>query len=190
MEIRTRTRTSSFNGKPMTPRGKLMFALGFTLLGLIAMLFGLQGIYKAHASKSWPSTTGQVTVSKLEKRYKDGHMQEQERQFSSERRRREIDRNTTFMAKIHYSYSVNSQDYEGQRVSFGGVSTNNPKDAQRVLKRYPRGKEVKVYYHPQNPKDSLLEPGITGSAFFLPGLGGLFMGVGLFIGLLGFFKKS
>lgn len=41
MEIRTRTRTSSFNGKPMTPQGQLKFALGFVLLGLLAMLFGL-----------------------------------------------------------------------------------------------------------------------------------------------------
>ena len=110
----------------------------------------------------------------MQKRYKSGNGQlaEHERRHMSERRRRELERKTSFLAKIHYSYTVNAKDYEGQRVSFGSVSTNNPEDAQRVLRRYPERKIVKVYYHPKKPTDSVLEPGITGSTFFLPGLGG------------------
>lgn len=176
----------------MSNRGKMIFALTFLLIGLVASLFGLQGLLKAQASKKWPSTPGEITVSEIDKKLRNGEtpVSDIEYEASSWRRRRTLDRRYTHFARVHYNYKVNETSYEGKRIAFGSVGTSNPRDAQRILARYPKGQIVKVYYQPGKPNESLLEPGIKGSAFLLPILGGLFMAVGLFFGLLTRRKKA
>jgi Protein of unknown function (DUF3592) len=61
---------------------------------------------------------------------------------------------------IVYEYQVNGIKYISNRVrvqdvsgpTMGGVLYANP-----LLKRYPKGATVTVYYNPQNPKESALE---------------------------------
>lgn len=54
---------------------------------------------------------------------------------------------------VLYSYQVNGQFFRGNRVARRGVV-----DASRSVTRYPAGACVTVYYDPQNPADSALEP--------------------------------
>jgi hypothetical protein len=61
---------------------------------------------------------------------------------------------------VVYEYKVNGIKYISNRVrvqdasgpTMGGALYANP-----LLKRYPKGKTVPVYYNPQNPKESALE---------------------------------
>lgn len=61
---------------------------------------------------------------------------------------------------VVYEYQVNGMKYLSNRVrvedasgpTLGGALYANP-----LLKRYPKGATVTVYYNPQNPKESALE---------------------------------
>ena len=61
---------------------------------------------------------------------------------------------------IVYEYEVNGIKYISNRVpgqdksgpTMGGISYSGP-----LLKRYPKGATVRVYYNPQDPKESASE---------------------------------
>lgn len=59
-----------------------------------------------------------------------------------------------------YRYRVNGKKYNSDVISVFtvlGIDGNVP---SKVLKKYPKGKSVKVYYCPETPGKSCLEPGI------------------------------
>jgi hypothetical protein len=71
-------------------------------------------------------------------------------------------------AMVKYAYSVAGKSYEGNRVKVEiGTSLS---DAER----YPKGKQVTVFYNPENAEESVLEQGGAGSWLIgLLGLGSL-----------------
>jgi hypothetical protein len=62
---------------------------------------------------------------------------------------------TDNLAEISYSFAIGPNTYHGNRVSLG----KDPGSAEVValLKRYPPGKVVKVFYDPDNPSECILE---------------------------------
>lgn len=142
-----------------------LLPLLFVIVGAILVFFGARQLLRADASQSWPSVTGVVTISELGKH------------LGNDR-----DDSTTYSADISYDYIVNDRDYVNGTVAFGSVQTSDPSLARLVLKRYPVGQPVTVYYNPANPRDAVLEPGLHGATWFLPIFGALFLvvGVGLF----------
>lgn len=60
-------------------------------------------------------------------------------------------KNTAFVA---YDFKANGQTIHGDRISIGIAPADN---VDQVLKRYPVGAEVTVFYDPENPKDCVLE---------------------------------
>lgn len=159
--------TSDLDGGDLL-RWLRLLPLLFILVGALIVFFGRQ-IMRANASTAWPSVTGVVTISELGKHRGD-------------------DRNdsTTYSADISYDYIVNDRDYVNGAVTFGSVQTSDPSLARLVLKRYPVGREVAVYYNPANPRDAVLEPGLHSATWFLPAFGALFfvVGLGVFVFLL------
>ena len=67
---------------------------------------------------------------------------------------------------VRYKYSVSNRAFTGERICFGldGMFAGY-KFAQRYTQRYPVGSPVAVYYDPEQPSQSVLEPGITKRAF-------------------------
>ncbi len=55
---------------------------------------------------------------------------------------------------VHYEFKVGSEKIRGERISIGMAPADN---VDQVLKRYPVGAEVPVYYDPANPKECVLE---------------------------------
>ncbi|GEP41635.1 DUF3592 domain-containing protein [Brevifollis gellanilyticus] len=55
---------------------------------------------------------------------------------------------------VHYEFKVGSEKIRGERISAGIAPADN---VDQVLKRYPVGAEVPVYYDPANPKECVLE---------------------------------
>lgn len=77
----------------------------------------------------------------------------------------------TYWAQVHYGYSVQGTPYTGGKVSFveyGGKQEH----ARQIVKRFPKGKAVDVYYNPEKPEMAILEPGVTNFSY-------LFLGIGL-----------
>ena len=50
--------------------------------------------------------------------------------------------------------------------------------AQKIAKKYPKGKKVTVYYMPDNPSESLLEPGFSYKVFAWPICGFVLLVIG------------
>jgi hypothetical protein len=64
---------------------------------------------------------------------------------------------------VRYRYDVAGQLYSSNRVRFGQLTPNSwiptrnfPLAAAALARRYPRGKQVRVYYNPRRPDRSIL----------------------------------
>ena len=110
-----------------------------TLIVLIAFPFVIWQAWKnvraAKRSMAWPSVGGVVTSAE---RAKTGWRTQ---------------------PCVAYSYSVNGVSYDGKRVSFAARVPSRETDP--TLTRYPVGQAVTVRYAPNDPAQSVLEPGAT-----------------------------
>ena len=159
--------SSSSSSKQMSPGMKVFFSrifpLIFVIVGASVAFFGIRGLIRAKASVDWPATQGKVLESSVE------------RHRSSDSKRRS---STTYRAEILYEFSVEGTTFNGDRVAYGDYGSSNSSHARRVVNRYPKGKSVTVHYMPGNPEECLLEPGLKGQSWFLPGFGLIFFTVG------------
>jgi hypothetical protein len=148
--------SSSNSGGPVW-----IFALLAVIGGVGAFLSG-RDLLRGRSSTSWPTTQGEVVYSSIEQ-----HMDSDSDGGTS----------VTYKAKVVYNYQVGGQALVGDRRRFLETSSNNARRAQEAINRYPVGAQVMVYFDPNNPQVSVLEPGA--------GVGGLIALV-ITLGLLGF----
>src|SRR5439155_23288043 len=86
----------------------------------------------------------------------------------------------TYGARIVYDYQVETHVYSSERISFSDFA--HTKDyAQSFINKYPKGKEVTVYYQPSNPSLAVLEPGIADMSWSFPVGGTVFLACGIMI---------
>jgi hypothetical protein len=88
---------------------------------------------KAKASLQWPSVAGTVLLSQMVE-YSAGET------------------NSSYPS-VTYSYVVNGQALQSSRVSF------HPSKSEKVVKKYPTGNSVQVFFDPQDPSTAVLETG-------------------------------
>src|SRR3989344_3949897 len=157
--------SSPSNVKQMTPKQALFIMPIFAIVGIALTIFwGIPTARNATESKNWPSVDGQITISNMSKNYDSD------------------DGSITYGVQVAYNYTVNSLPYTGSTVAFGDYGSSDPSHAGGIVSRYPVGKSVKVYYNPDDPKTSVLEPGAGWSSFI-----GLIVGIGFgIIGVVGF----
>lgn len=127
----------------------------FLVVGLGLVIFGVSEMMKAKDSENWPSVTGVVLKSKVSVDSSgDG---------------------TTYGADVTYRYKVKGKRYQGDKVTVSEVSTSSRGRAQKIVKRYPKKKKVAVYYDPEEPETSVLEKGVSGGSWLMPGVGAMFL---------------
>lgn len=136
-----------------------IFPLVFVLAGAAVMSFGIRDLLRARASTGWPVAEGIIRSSVVESHSgnKGG---------------------TTYSAKVTYEYSVPSGKLTGDKVGFGDYGSSDSAHAYSVVNRYDPGKPVRVSYSPEDPALAVLEPGIQGATWFLPGFGLAFFAAG------------
>ena len=159
MRLPTPTRTPKKLGFFIT----YVFPWPFLMAGIAMLAFGFRSLQAARASSSWPTAEGTVTSSKVE----------------SSRSRSGSRNSTTYHARVKYTYSVGGQSHKGDRVAFGDYGSSISSHARGIVARYPVGIKVDVFHAPAAPGQSVLEPGVKGQAFILPGIGTIFTIVGL-----------
>ncbi|MGC1780247.1 MAG: DUF3592 domain-containing protein [Xanthobacteraceae bacterium] len=111
--------------------------------GVIAIVIGAvpyivqfrQGL-RADASKKWPSASGTITSSALE---------------------RLPDRKWRYRAALQYRYRAGGKDYQSSRVFWGG-NEGREKHMASVVETYPAGAKVRVFYNPNDPAEAVLDP--------------------------------
>lgn len=130
----------------------------FVVAGIGATLWGLRIILLARQSLEWPSVEGEIKASEM----------------SSD----EFD----LLPNIEYGYSVDQRTFL-QTLKFPSDVTPTREFAQSYVDRYPVGGKVQVFYKPDNPIQSTLEPGLAKGDWLVLaiGLGMLLIGIVLFV---------
>lgn len=91
---------------------------------------------------------------------------------------------------ITYEYEIAGEQYSSGCVNGLPFPHLTENVARRIVERYPVGKQVKVYYKPENPEDAMLEPGWSWGYVYpivraLIACGSLAIAVRVYMGWLG-----
>lgn len=65
-----------------------------------------------------------------------------------------------YQVDVRYTYSVDGKQYWNDRYSYFHTYAESSRN-KSVVEKYPRGKQVTVYYDPSNPKESVLSRKIS-----------------------------
>lgn len=93
---------------------------------------------------------------------------------------------TTYYVYIAYRYSIDGQEYFNDQYNFDYGSSMGRRSKEKIVKRYPVGREFKVFVNPENPAESVIRP--QGSLSVLMGV--VFVFPGLLIFLAGLLDKA
>lgn len=156
MRIGTTARRKPGNANPIS------MGIIFAIIGAaVFFLFALPPLQYSIASKTWPSVPGTITRSEVDVWKRDGK--------------------THYEPDIAYSYTVDGKKYSSAKITVGDAPLdNNVSAAKRLQAEYPVGTEVPVYYDPELPGSSALEPGTKAGDYMLAGFAAIFFLVGLF----------
>ncbi|MCI5125353.1 MAG: DUF3592 domain-containing protein [Candidatus Electrothrix sp. AR5] len=136
-------------------------------LGLGAFVIGAKDIINAHSSKGWPTINGTVIRSKV-------FISEQ----TTSRTNQTSQIDDYYSPDVAYRYIVDGAMLKGDNIRYGLVT--NKAAAEKIVQQYPEGNEVEIYYHPDNPEESVLQPGYFGGLLFFPLMGVMAMFAGVF----------
>ncbi len=121
--------------------GGILIITGIGMIGVWIYLF-----LRALSTKNWASTTGKIIKGEV------------------------INSGTSsgsnsWSPTIKYLYSINDNQFEGDRIKTIVSSYSSTKQAQKELDKYPVNSSVKVYYNPDKPADSVIIPGVAKGIF-------------------------
>ncbi len=117
------------------------------IFGLILGGFGLFRYSIGKKSANWPQVTGKITYSRAESR--------------------RVDDRTQYSPSVKYTYKVAGRQYAGNRISASDMYQKTLSGARDVLRKYPAGGEVSVFYNPDDPGVSVLKTGMPKNVFVL-----------------------
>ena len=155
--------------EPMRIPGKVLYlGMFFILSGLVLYFIYFAKLEQARVRCSWPITAGVVDTSKVAGK-------------------------RAFRPIITYGYFVNGKAYQDSTdldvPGFGG-RMNRLDAAETLAKQYHKGKELAVYYNPENPHESLLRAGPSYTDYLAISLGALLAMTGLVLYLLHYFPRK
>ena len=133
--------------------GVLLFVGVFLYLGWEFVRQEIGFVRGGSASESWPTVDGQIISSTITSTYSTGGSSE---------------KNTPV---VEFEYSVEGKSFRGDRIRFATSTYADYKSAEVVTKRYSVGRTVPVFYDPEDVSNSVLEPGKSGSRWYLIGIG-------------------
>jgi hypothetical protein len=114
----------------------------FAGIGVYFLVQALAALYEARRSRHWPSTSGRVVESQVQKvRGVDG---------------------PGYRAEISYVYTVAGHEYVGNRAAFANFMHSSWSGrAARVVRRFPKGACIAVFHDPDEPQESVLVTGFN-----------------------------
>lgn len=143
----------------------------FLLIGAGLAYWGWNILQTAKASASWPTAEGIVTESEV------SHSTDSEGGDS-------------YSPEVTYRYQVGNLFYENNTIKFGENAYSSRRRAEQIAATYPVGRGVTVYYNPDQPDRSVLEPGVSAGSYIVLAIGLLFVVVSLVAALFSFFRSK
>jgi len=139
----------------------------FLLIGGGLTAWGWTILQNARASATWPTAEGVITASEVTR-------------SSSED-------GVSYRPEVAYDYQAGDQFHTSYTIKFGENSYSSRGRAEAIAATYPVGQQVTVYYDPEQPSRSVLEPGVSGGSYIVLGVGLFFIVLTLIIGPLAWF---
>ena len=137
-------------------------------LGVLALTAGAQRYWHGAASEGWPTAPGVVVFAASGR----GESDENATNDTSD---------PTYYARFVYEYEVAGTKHFNNVRRFAQIEGGSTVEAEQVAARYKKGAHVKVSYFPTDPDVSVLEPGNTSAAYWMPGIGAVLLLFGLAI---------
>jgi len=131
--------------------------------GAIALFIGSHNLYYAQISSNWPSVQGVIVESSLDTRHTSSG----------------TSRHTEYSPEILYKFVVGNMTFNGNNITYGGYDSSFANRARSVVNSYSKHKKVAVYYMPNNPEESVLEPGVSWHTLLMPAAGLIVFIIGL-----------
>ena len=122
-----------------TYAGQMLLLVALVPIG-ITVLVAREKLGRVAQAAGWRSTQGKVIESQISDSVSDSKVQN--KLFEN-------------MPRVRYAFNANGRDLVGERISFG--DDTGGANTQATLARYPVGKEVTVYFNPEDPEDCVLE---------------------------------
>ncbi len=142
----------------------------FILIGLLTGAFFCYRIFQAASSKQWPFVLGELESSGL-----------REAVYRGREHDGTLDQASAWVVNFSYSYSVAGTTYHGRRVTFSDGINKTMHALRKLQDKYQGKSQIQVYYHPNNPGQSLLVPGLSIFNFTPLITSALFILAGVFI---------
>ncbi len=130
--------------------------------GLVLGIYACMCVYKGYESQTWPTTDGQITYSLVA-----GGT-------------RIIGRK----ASVKYEYVVEGKRYVSPMISYTWKCVDY-QGYLEILRDYPKGKNVIIYYNPQHPEQAVLKTDISKTILWLF----LFSALTILIGARGLIRR-
>lgn len=149
-----------------------IFSMGiFLLIGIGLTFWGWNILQNARASAEWPTADGKVTKSEVS--------------YSTD-----ADGGDSYSPEVTYTYTVNNTSYSNNTIKFGENAYSSRNKAEGIASSYPVGKNVTVYYDPEKPERSVLEPGVSAGSYIVIGIGVFFILITLILIPISFFARN
>ncbi len=149
--------------KHKIPTGASLLFSALFVLGLCLVWINLYEAYAGWQSNSWPSAPATIVSSEI-------------RQTSQPR-----SSGAAWVPDIAYTFVVDGKEFTGTGIRFGSMeSTDRAWIEQQVNERFKVGRELIVFYNPENPAIAVVEKGFDSFLFAYVLLGLVFAGVGAF----------
>ena len=144
--------------------GVILLMMGVALVAILSNTV----MVDARASETWPSTTGVVTTSEI-------------------KTRRSGD-STSYSPRVIYEYTVADKLLSNGDITVADNGSSRASAAEKKVATYAQGNEVTVYYNPNLPTQSVLEPGAPPILRILHAAGYIFGALGILLLIKGVFK--
>lgn len=152
---------------PIVRGGIWFFGLLLIVSSPIAGYFTVMGVLDGRASVDWPTTAGQVIESRVEER------------ITPVRKGNILTETIHYASIVRYQYMAAERNNIGSKIRPFSITSTDKSEADAVITRYPLGAQVTVHYDPQDPKNALLEPGVTTKEYLLLLVPAVMLGLGV-----------
>jgi hypothetical protein len=149
--------------------GLTIFCAIFMSIGSILLFIGGRALWRGWRSSKWPTARGVIVY---------GHRAQSEETLPAESED-QASVNTKNDGHLVYRFEVGGRTHFSNNRRFGQLAGSDSDWAANIAEKYPLGREVTVWYRPDNPDFATLEPGASKEALWTPGAGAAFFLFGL-----------
>ena len=132
------------------PKAEPAIVIFASCFGLAVLLFFFSARRTSKQAQSWPSVRGKIVRSEVE----------------SYREVRDGRTTTMYRPAVEFAYQVHGREFHANQIKLNMTVSGGQGYAEKVVAKYPAGREVDVHYDPANPSNAALE-NPTGATWLL-----------------------